>query len=182
MQLTNIARDVGEDARMGRVYLPHDWLEEEGVDVEALRARPAHTRQLGRVIARLLAEARRLYIRSEAGISRLPLRCRPAMFACREIYAAIGQEVARNRHNSIDQRAYTKGGQKLRLVGRAVVRAGLSSASPQDATLYAAPLPEVAYLVEAAAHPDHAAPPDRLDRFLNVMADLERWEQTRAAV
>ena len=34
MQLTNIARDVGEDARAGRVYLPLDWLAEAGVDVE----------------------------------------------------------------------------------------------------------------------------------------------------
>ena len=32
MQLTNIARDVGEDARNGRIYIPEDWLREEGVD------------------------------------------------------------------------------------------------------------------------------------------------------
>ncbi len=40
MQLTNIARDVGEDARNGRVYLPGAWLREAGVDVDAWRARP----------------------------------------------------------------------------------------------------------------------------------------------
>ena len=39
MQLTNIARDVGEDARAGRLYLPEDWLREEGLDPDAwLRA------------------------------------------------------------------------------------------------------------------------------------------------
>eukprot|EP01037_Dinobryon_pediforme_P021714 gene21714-22658_t len=32
MQLTNIARDVGEDARAGRLYLPHTWLREQGID------------------------------------------------------------------------------------------------------------------------------------------------------
>ena len=31
MQLTNIARDVGEDARDGRIYIPEDWLREEGM-------------------------------------------------------------------------------------------------------------------------------------------------------
>ena len=33
MQLTNIARDVGEDARHGRLYLPRAWLRERGIDV-----------------------------------------------------------------------------------------------------------------------------------------------------
>ncbi len=41
MQLTNIARDVGEDAALGRVYLPLDWLEEAGLDRAAFVARPA---------------------------------------------------------------------------------------------------------------------------------------------
>ena len=36
MQLTNIARDVGEDARNGRIYLPTRWLREAGVDADAL--------------------------------------------------------------------------------------------------------------------------------------------------
>ena len=40
MQLTNIARDVGEDARMGRIYLPRRWLREAGVDAEAFLASP----------------------------------------------------------------------------------------------------------------------------------------------
>ena len=34
MQLSNIARDVGEDARLGRVYLPRDWLREAGIDAD----------------------------------------------------------------------------------------------------------------------------------------------------
>jgi hypothetical protein len=40
MQLTNIARDVGEDARAGRLYLPTDWLEEDGIDIDAFLADP----------------------------------------------------------------------------------------------------------------------------------------------
>ncbi len=38
MQLTNIARDVGEDARAGRLFLPLDWLRLEGVDPDAFVA------------------------------------------------------------------------------------------------------------------------------------------------
>ena len=40
MQLTNIARDVGEDARMGRIYLPLDWLNEAGMS-KVLSCEPA---------------------------------------------------------------------------------------------------------------------------------------------
>jgi phytoene synthase len=40
MQLTNIARDVGEDARRGRIYLPLDWLDEAGIDPEVFLANP----------------------------------------------------------------------------------------------------------------------------------------------
>ncbi|MEL6583019.1 MAG: phytoene/squalene synthase family protein [Pseudomonadota bacterium] len=182
MQLTNIARDVGEDARMGRIYLPHDWLREEGVDADALRTNPQHSKALARCIARLLAEARRLYIRSEAGIARLPIRCRPAIFACREIYAAIGDEIARNRHNSIDTRAHTSGTQKVALVGRSMMRSAFVTLGPKEATHYAPPLPEVAYLVDAAAHPERGTPPHRIERFLAVLNELENRERGSAAV
>ena len=40
MQLSNIARDVAEDARAGRLYLPLAWLREGGIDPEAWLARP----------------------------------------------------------------------------------------------------------------------------------------------
>lgn len=182
MQLTNIARDVGEDARMGRIYLPHDWLAEEGVEASTLRTEPHHSRGLGRVVARLLAEARRLYMRAEAGLATLPIACRPAMFACREIYGAIGTEVARNAHNSIDQRAYTSGRQKLHLLAKAMLNAGISSIMPNEATLFAPPLEEVAFLVDAAAHPEATLPPDRIERLLTVMADLEARERGRISV
>ena len=64
MQLTNIARDVGEDARAGRLYLPLDWLDEAGVDRDRFLAAPAPSPALARVVARLLAEADRLYARA----------------------------------------------------------------------------------------------------------------------
>ena len=40
MQLTNIARDVGEDAAAGRLYLPLAWLREAGIDPERWLAQP----------------------------------------------------------------------------------------------------------------------------------------------
>ena len=43
MQLTNIARDVGEDARAGRLYLPQSWLRDAGIDPDAWLAKPVFT-------------------------------------------------------------------------------------------------------------------------------------------
>ncbi|MEQ8659836.1 MAG: phytoene/squalene synthase family protein, partial [Gammaproteobacteria bacterium] len=46
MQLSNIARDVGEDARAGRLYLPRSWLDAARVDVVRLLTEPRHSEGL----------------------------------------------------------------------------------------------------------------------------------------
>jgi phytoene synthase len=79
MQLTNIARDVGADAQLGRLYLPAQWMREAGLDPDAWLAAPQFNEALGRVVARLLAAADTLYRRAEHGIAALPRTCRPAM-------------------------------------------------------------------------------------------------------
>ncbi len=81
MQLTNIARDVGEDAERGRIYLPRAWMREAGVDPEAFLAKPEFSPALGEVVRRLLEHADELYVRAEAGIPRLPRNCRPSIRA-----------------------------------------------------------------------------------------------------
>jgi phytoene synthase len=48
MQLTNIARDVGEDARNGRLYLPRAWMREAGLDPDAWLADPVFDATAGR--------------------------------------------------------------------------------------------------------------------------------------
>ncbi|MCU0932832.1 MAG: phytoene/squalene synthase family protein [Serpentinimonas sp.] len=53
MQLSNIARDVGEDARMGRLYLPRQWLREAGVDPDLWLAQPEFTPAIAIVVQRL---------------------------------------------------------------------------------------------------------------------------------
>ncbi|MBW4024462.1 MAG: phytoene/squalene synthase family protein [Proteobacteria bacterium] len=120
MQLTNIARDVGEDARAGRLYLPLSWLREEAIDPEAWLAAPAFTPALGRVVARLLAEAECLYARAEPGIARLPARCRPAIRAARRLYGGIGDAVAQAGYNSVSGRATVPMARKLMLLSGCV--------------------------------------------------------------
>lgn len=179
MQLTNIARDVGEDARAGRLYLPLHWFDAAGLDPEAFLADPAPTPILRGMVARLLAEAEDLYARSAAGVAALPPACRPGIHAARLIYAAIGTQVARAGHDSITRRAHTSRAQKLALVGRALAAAGAAVALPMPATLHARPAPECTFLVQAAAR--RAAGPARSEAVLSVLAQLEAQDRARRA-
>jgi phytoene synthase len=146
MQLTNIARDVGEDARMGRIYLPIDWLRAEGLDPQSFLERPVASPALGRVIARVLALADTLYRRAEEGLAELPRSCRPAILAARLIYADIGLEIRRAHHDSVSRRAVVGGPRKL---ARLLQCAPCLLAAPRRPRGHRA-LPAIVFLVEAA--------------------------------
>ena len=181
MQLTNIARDVGEDARNGRLYLPRDWMREEGIDPDAWLAAPVFDYAIGRVVARLLRTAGKLYRRSESGIAGLPPGCRPAIFAARHIYAAIGVEIARSGYDSVNVRAHVPMRRKLRLMGRAVFHALRIAAAPRAE----AALPQTQFLVDAVvASPLQAIAPRRTaDRLLwvaELFVSLGERERLRA--
>ena len=90
MQLTNIARDVGEDARAGRLFLPRDWLKDAGLDPVSTLQDPESTPQIRRMVTRLLAEADRLYPRSESGIAALPRQARKVADQARVDTAELG--------------------------------------------------------------------------------------------
>ncbi|MBK5911399.1 hypothetical protein CCR85_07815 [Rhodothalassium salexigens] len=150
MQLTNIARDVGEDANAGRLYLPRTWFDEAGLDVDAWLARPTMGPGLASVVERLLAEADRLYARAEPGIDALPKDCRSSIYAARYIYADIGRVIRDQGCDSISSRAVVTGRRKLALI----TRAGLAARRPQPAS-DALCLPEAEPFIDAVV----ATPP-----------------------
>jgi len=110
MQLTNICRDVGEDARNGRF-----------------------TPALQSVIARVLDEADRLYNLSSQGIGYLPRDCRAAIWAARLIYAEIGHQLRRDGLNPVAHRAVVGSTRKLALLGQAQCMASWPVALSQRA-------------------------------------------------
>lgn len=144
MQLTNIARDVGEDARNGRLYLPRQWLAEAGIDPEAWLRHPVCTPALQGVIERLLQEADRLYCQSTAGVAMLPRDCRSAILAARYIYAEIGQQLRRDGLDPVNQRAVVPTSRKLVLLACAGVQSGWIGRPGVPVP----PLAAIAYLVE----------------------------------
>ena len=146
MQLTNIARDVGEDARNGRIYLPLALLRDNGINIDAWLSDPQPCAGVERTLKSVLAVADRHYQRSEWGISQLPLSVRPSIFAAQSIYAEIGREVERNGYDSVTRRAYVSKGRKAVLLARAIRKAFTSH--QQD---YAPPLRETRFLLDAVA-------------------------------
>jgi phytoene synthase len=185
MQLTNIARDVGEDARAGRLYLPLDWLREAGIEPRDLLARPAHSEPLGSVVRRLLAVAGSLYARAEAGIAQLPARCRPGIYAARLLYAAIGHELDRRDLDAVSQRCVVSTARKLGLLARVPAAFALPVRELDEPVLA-----EVRFLVEAVEahpHPVSTATPargspvaawgERAGWVLELFAELERRER-----
>jgi len=146
MQLTNIARDVGEDARAGRLYLPLSWMREAGLDPAAWLAGPRYNVRVGKVVARLLAVADTFYRRSIIGVGALPPSCRPGIHAARLIYAEIGREVERHGCNSISRRAVVPASRKMRLLADAFV----GSFAARDAIVDHVE-PAARFLVEAVA-------------------------------
>ena len=122
MQLTNIARDVGEDARAGRLYLPMAWLREAGIDPDAWLLNPVFCDEIARIVQRLLDAADMHYDRATWGIQNLPRSCRPGIYAARALYAEIGRELERRHLDSVSQRAVVSSSRKLALLGGMLTR------------------------------------------------------------
>jgi phytoene synthase len=178
MQLTNIARDVGEDALEGRLYLPTDWLDAAGVDRAAFFADPRPTKAVRGMVKRLVMEANRLYYRSEPGIAALPRTCRPGIYGARFIYAGIAGKLTGMDYDSVSARARTTKAQKLGWLGQSVIQSGVSMVMPRSAVLFAKPLQEVQFLVDAAAR---TTVPDRSESLFEALAALEARRQSDRA-
>ena len=178
MQLTNIARDIGEDAKEGRLYVPHDWFQQEGLDPKEFLSDPNRSESTVVFTKRLLGKAETLYHRSEAGIAYLPPKVRPAMFAARHIYSAIGIEIKKNNYDNINYRARTNKFTKTKLLAFSALQSLASVVLPAPATVYAEPLPQTKFLVEAAKFQE-IFEVNWSSRFVSVIEQLKTHDQKK---
>ena len=112
MQLTNIARDVGEDALMGRVYLPADWIGDlEPANILDPTQTQAET--LKRATKRMLQLADEYYESGMRGLYYLPRGARWAILVAAQVYREIGTLIARADYQSWDRRAIVSKSRKL---------------------------------------------------------------------
>lgn len=141
-QLANIARDVGEDAGVGRCYLPTDWLAEQALSPATMMA-PEYRDRLAVLGGRLGDLAARYEASARFGAPALDFRSAWAVLAAAGIYGGIGREVARRGGAAWDRRVTTSGREKLgwiiRSWGEARARATLYPPTPRDPTLWRRP-------------------------------------------
>ncbi|MFO0727797.1 MAG: phytoene/squalene synthase family protein [Myxococcota bacterium] len=145
MQLTNIARDVGEDARNGRLYLPIDSMRQAGLDPERFLAEPRFSPALGAVVEGVLDAAEPLYQRAELGLVGLPRSVRFGLGAAGAFYRGIGARIRRARLDTVSTRRWVPLGTKLWLASTALpllFRSGDGGTAPA--------LRQTQFLVEAS--------------------------------
>jgi phytoene synthase len=92
LQLTNFLRDVGEDARRGRVYLPGDMLRDAGI-VRLEVEDPQQREPLRQVVRMLAGVAEEYYARAEAQLDAFAVDSRVAIGACISVYRRLNERI-----------------------------------------------------------------------------------------
>jgi phytoene synthase len=97
LQLTNFLRDVAEDQRRGRLYLPQEMLWEEGLyDPDATN--PQQQQAFRRVLKKLTRISENYYAAAFANLDAFAPDCRTAIHACIDVYRQLNQQIETNPH------------------------------------------------------------------------------------
>jgi phytoene synthase len=112
LQLTNILRDVGEDARAGRIYLPREDMERFGYTEEMLMAGVKNGAFVD-LMRFQIERARALYQAAEPGIAMLPADSRLAVSAAGALYKGILGKIEQASYDVFNRRAHLSAREKL---------------------------------------------------------------------
>jgi len=141
-QLANIARDIEEDDRGGRCYLPEEWLVEMDMP-PGQHMKPPFRPRLTVLARRLVDRAAAFEASARVGTRQLGMRSAWAVLAAAGIYGAIGREVVARGDHAWDHRASTSAAAKIgwiaRALGQAVQRNRLYPAAARDPDLWVRP-------------------------------------------
>ncbi|AED92401.1 PHYTOENE SYNTHASE [Arabidopsis thaliana] len=127
-QLTNILRDVGEDARRGRVYLPQDELAQAGLSDEDIFAGKV-TDKWRNFMKMQLKRARMFFDEAEKGVTELSAASRWPVWASLLLYRRILDEIEANDYNNFTKRAYVGKVKKIAALPLAYAKSVLKTSS-----------------------------------------------------
>ena len=140
-QLANIARDIEEDDRAGRCYLPIEWLVEMDVP-PGQHMKPPFRGRLAVLARRLATQAAAFEASARVGAAALPFRSAWAVLSAAGIYGGIARKVAARGEHAWDHRVTTSAAEKLGHIARAAAAAAGRSrmpVTPRDPTLWTRP-------------------------------------------
>jgi len=119
-QLANISRDIGEDDKIGRCYLPIDWLVE--MDIEpGQHMRPHYRPALVKLAARLCHKSQAYNLSARYGAQSLHWRAQWAILSASSIYGDIAYKVIEAGEQAWDQRLYSNKVEKLYNLGESLL-------------------------------------------------------------
>ncbi|MDC2992100.1 squalene/phytoene synthase family protein [Pelagibacteraceae bacterium] len=108
MQLTNIARDVYEDAKMQRVYLPSEWIPD--IDLTILngtnKINLKQEKKISEAIHKLINLSEIFYLNGFSGLRYVPFKTRLAIFIAANIYRGIGIKIKKNGNKYLTERVF----------------------------------------------------------------------------
>ena len=118
MQLTNIARDILEDAKMGRRYLPGSWVQNISPKEIVLAAKTNDLKKIhiiSKGIKKLLILAEQYYLSGEKGFTFLPFNTRFAISVASGVYREIGVQLENENYNWQNGRQITSIFSKIKI-------------------------------------------------------------------
>lgn len=121
MQLTNVLRDVGEDLRLGRCYLPADLRAKHGVTLVQLRSGEITPGYVA-LLEELVALTHRLYREGWRGIPRLHGVAALGVAVAALNYEAILRKLRQNGFDNLNRRAFLRPIERIALIPRAVLQ------------------------------------------------------------
>ena len=116
-QLTNIIRDVKEDAAMGRVYLPEEDLARFGLSAAELLSAPDAAR-FRPLLALEADRARQLYQAGEQLIPYISEDSQPALWVLVNIYRKLLEKIAERQYDVFNGKVSLTVSEKLRVLGK----------------------------------------------------------------
>jgi 15-cis-phytoene synthase len=121
-QLTNIIRDVKEDAAMGRVYFPQEDLEQFGLSAADLARQPVDLSRVRPLLALEADRAREGYIAGGQLVSLVNEDSQPALWVLINIYRRLLEKIAANEYDVFSERVQLSVREKLSVMGKGILK------------------------------------------------------------
>lgn len=132
MQLTNICRDVLEDAKNNRTYLPLDELDFEKINIERIQIQGSTPKALKKIVSYYLALADTYYESATSGLHYIPWRARFVILLAARLYQAIGHKIRYNNYDVLNGRTYLNSFEKLLISVKVIFEFLLLSKNPKN--------------------------------------------------
>tara|TARA_X000000950_G_scaffold97180_1_gene122804 strand:+ start:888 stop:1769 length:882 start_codon:yes stop_codon:yes gene_type:complete len=108
MQLTNIARDVYEDSKMKRIYLPAEWIPDISLNnlTNLNESNSQKDKKISKAILKVIRLSEKFYKNGFAGLKYIPISTRLGVFIAANIYRGIGIKIKSNKKKYLRERVY----------------------------------------------------------------------------